>query len=91
MFVMQKKYDSQLIDLFCQIDDKITMSEIMSNLLSPRERKALAIRLQVFKKLLSGEKQRDIVRDLEVGIATVTRGSRELKYGKPGIKKVLKK
>lgn len=86
---MNKKYDSELLEFFCHIDDKFTMSEILSNMLTPQERSELAIRLQVFKRLLSGENQRSIAKDLGVGIATVTRGSRELKYGKPGIKKVL--
>jgi TrpR family trp operon transcriptional repressor len=87
---MQKKYDTELLELLCQIDDKFTMSEILSNLLTPQERSELAVRLQVFKKLLSGNNQRSIAKDLGVGIATVTRGNRELKYGKPGIKKVFK-
>lgn len=87
---MNKKYDSELVRLFCQIDDKFTMSEILSNLLTPQERNELGVRLQVFKKLLSGENQRSIARNLGIGIATVTRGSRELKYGQPGIRKILK-
>lgn len=87
---MQKKYDSELLELFCKIDDKFTMSEILSNMLTPQERDELGVRLQVFKKLLAGENQRSIARHLGVGIATVTRGSRELKYGKPGIRRVIK-
>lgn len=85
---VQKNYDSELVELFCHIDDKFTMSEILSNMLTPQEREELAVRLQVFKKLLSGENQRTIAKDLGIGIATVTRGSRELKYGKAGIKKI---
>ncbi|HEX5796990.1 MAG TPA: trp operon repressor [Candidatus Saccharimonadales bacterium] len=86
---MQKKYDSELLELFCKIDDKFTMSEILSNLLTPQEREELAVRLQIFKRLMVGENQRSIAKNLGVSIATVTRGSRELKYGKPGIKKLL--
>jgi TrpR family trp operon transcriptional repressor len=87
---MNKKYESELLELFCQIDDKFTMSEIFSNMLTPQEREELAIRLQIFKRLMDGEKQRSIAKNLGTSIATVTRGSRELKYGKPGIKKVIK-
>lgn len=88
---MRKEYDTELLELICHIDDKFTMNEILSNLLTPQEREELAVRLQVFKKLMKGENQRDIAKDLGISIATVTRGSRELKYGKPGLKKVLKK
>lgn len=86
---MSKKYDQELVEFFCKIDDKFTMSEILSNMLTPQEREELAIRLQIFKRLLEGENQRSIARHLNVSIATITRGSRELKYGKPGIKKAM--
>ncbi|HET7673491.1 MAG TPA: Trp family transcriptional regulator [Candidatus Saccharimonadales bacterium] len=86
---MKKTYDSELLELLCRIDDKITMSEVLSNLLTPQEREELDVRLQIFKRLVDGENQRHIAKALGVSIATVTRGSRELKYGKPGIKKVI--
>lgn len=86
---MNKNYDAELIEFICKIDDKFTMSEILSNLLTPQEREELGTRLQIFKKLIQGEDQRSIAKDLGVSIATVTRGSRELKYGKPGIRKIL--
>lgn len=86
---MNKNYDAELVEFICQIDDKFTMSEILSNLLTPQEREELGTRLQIFKKLIEGEDQRSIAKDLGVSIATVTRGSRELKYGKPAIRKIL--
>lgn len=89
MFRMNKRYDQDLLELFCKIDDKFTMSEILSNLLTPQEREELAVRLQIFKRLSNGENQRSIAKTLGVSIATVTRGSRELKYGKPGIRNLL--
>ncbi len=88
---MSKKYDDELLELFCQTVDKFTMSEILSNMLTPQEREELATRLQIFKKLIKGENQRRIAKDLGVSIATITRGSRELQYGKPGIRKLYKK
>ena len=87
---MNKKYETELVEFICQIDDKITMIEIFSNLLTPQEREELAMRLQIFKKLIRGDNQRKIAKDLGVSIATVTRGSRELKYGKPAIRKLIK-
>jgi Trp operon repressor len=88
---MNKKYDDELVELFCRIVDKFTMSEIFSNMLTPQEREELAMRLQVFKRLIEGENQRSIAKNLGISIATVTRGNKELKYGKPGIKKLIKR
>lgn len=86
---MNKIFDDELLEFLCKIDDKFTMSEILSNMLTPQERAELATRLQIFKRLMEGDNQRSIAKSLGVSIATVTRGSRELKYGKPGIKKAL--
>ena len=88
---MSKKYEAELLELFCNIADKITMSEVFSNMFTPQEREELAIRLQIFNELMDNKNQRYIARKLGVSIATVTRGSRELKYGKPGIRKVIDK
>ncbi len=66
------------------------MSDVLSNLLTQDEREEIAVRLQIFKQLLAGHTQRAISKNLGVGIATITRGSKELKYGKAGIKKILK-
>lgn len=87
---MQKNYDSELLQLLCQIDNQSTMSDVLSNLLTPQEREELGVRLRVFRALLSGKTQRAIANELGVSIATVTRGSRELQYGKPGIRKLIK-
>ncbi len=58
------------------------MSEMLEALLTPGELKNIAIRLEIAHLLRSGMTQRDIAKQLGVGIATVTRGSRELKAGK---------
>lgn len=85
-----EKYDKELIRLLCRINNPSTMSDVLSNMLTHDEREEVAIRLQIFKQLISGHTQRAIAKNLGVGIATITRGSKELKYGKPGIKRVLK-
>ena len=90
-FVMAKKYENELIDLLSGIAVNHTMSDTLSNLLTPQEFEEMALRLQIFKGLVKGKSQRQLAKDLNVSLATVSRGSRELKYGKPGIKKVLEK
>lgn len=85
-----KNYDSELIELLCRINNPSNMSDVLSNILTPDEREEVSMRLQIFKQLLSGHTQRAIAKNLGVGIATITRGSKELKYGKPGVRKFIK-
>ncbi|MBI5357739.1 helix-turn-helix domain-containing protein [Candidatus Saccharibacteria bacterium] len=87
---MKNKYDQELLRFLSEISTDKAMSDVLSNILTPAEREELAIRLQIFKALKSGESQRDIARRLDVSLATVSRGSKELKYGKPGVSKALK-
>jgi TrpR family trp operon transcriptional repressor len=67
------------------------MSKLFSNLFTKQEREELSRRLQIFRKLLDGNNQRDISRALGVGIATVTRGSRELKQVDSAIREIINK
>lgn len=87
---MNKKHDSELIRLLSEISTDNVMSDLLDNILTPAEREELSQRLQIFKALLKGESQRSIAKRLDVSLATVSRGSRELKYGKPGISRVIK-
>lgn len=91
MQIMSKKYEDELIDLLSGIAVNSTMSDTLSNLLTPQEIEEMALRLQIFKGLLIGKSQRQLAKDLNVSLATVSRGSRELKYGRSGLKKVLSK
>ncbi len=49
---------------------------------TPNERKELLRRVEIVKRLIAGEPQAKIAQDLGVGIATVTRGSKELAAGR---------
>ena len=86
-----KNYDSELVDLLCRVNNKSTMSDVLSNLLTPDEREEINVRLQIFNQLLAGHTQRAIAKNLGVGIATITRGNKELKYGKPGVRKLIRR
>ncbi len=88
---MNKRYENELVDLLSGIAVNSTMSDTLSNLLTPQEMEEMALRLQIFKGLLNDKSQRQLAKELNVSLATVSRGSRELKYGKPGLKKVLLK
>lgn len=88
---MNKKYENELIDLLSGIAVNGAMADTLSNLLTPQELEEMALRLQIFKGLLKNKSQRQLAKDLNVSLATISRGSRELKYGRAGIKKVLEK
>jgi TrpR family trp operon transcriptional repressor len=90
VYVMSKKYEDELVNLLSGIAVSTTMSDTLSNLLTPQEIEEMALRLQIFKGLLQNKSQRRLAKDLNVSLATVSRGSRELKYGKSGLAKVLK-
>ncbi|WP_235890094.1 Trp family transcriptional regulator [Maribrevibacterium harenarium] len=55
------------------------MEQKLHALLTPNELAEMQKRLQIFALLEDGVPQRDIAKQLGVGIATVTRGSRALK------------
>lgn len=86
---MNPKYDKELVKLLSEIANYEAMSSILSNLLTPGEREELALRVQIFKGLIAGESQRALAKKLGVSLATISRGSRELKYGKAGVAKAL--
>ncbi|HEX5798230.1 MAG TPA: Trp family transcriptional regulator [Candidatus Saccharimonadales bacterium] len=88
---MNKKYKDELVDLLSGIAVNSTMSDALSNLLTPQELEEMTLRLQIFKGLMNKKSQRQLAKELNVSLATVSRGSRELKYGRPGLIKILSK
>lgn len=83
------KFKKNLVDLLVEIDDRKLMNDVLKNLLTNDEYNEVATRLEVFKRLINGDTQREIAESLGVGIATVTRGSKELKFGPKGVLRVL--
>lgn len=63
-------------------DSPSSMQRLLEGLLTPAELHAIGQRLQIAQLLKAGVSQREIAKRLGVGIATVTRGSREIKAGK---------
>lgn len=78
---MLSKHDQELVTLFAKTTDDNLMENLLSGILTPGERAEIAQRLQIIKLLLDGMPQAKIAKDLGVGIATVTRGSRAVKSG----------
>ena len=65
-----------------QIQDKSLLEDFLRGITTTNERKELSQRLEIIKRLLDGQAQHKIAEDLGVGVATVTRGSKELSEGR---------
>lgn len=92
MTTQEKKYLEELVKAFTVASkDKRLLAEFLIDILTPNELEEVAKRLQIVKKLRAGESHRQIAEELEVGVATVNRGSRELLNPQGGFHKVLDK
>ena len=64
------------------INDRELLEDFLLGLTTDKERHDLAQRVEIVKRLLAHETQKEIAKELGVGVATVTRGSKELARGK---------
>ena len=80
---------NELADTIVSIGERQTAKDFLKNILTPTELDGVVKRLQIVKLLKKGVPQREIAKKLNVSIGTITRGSRELKYGVPGFKKII--
>jgi TrpR family trp operon transcriptional repressor len=62
-----------------EIKTEKEMSEFLQSILTPKELETIPKRLEIVTLLKKGYAQRKIANKLGLGIATVTRGSKELK------------
>lgn len=73
---------SLLSKTLTQINNETKMKSFLDGLLTPQEIDELSCRLKIVKHLQDHVPQRDIAKKLGVGVATVSRGAREIKLGK---------
>lgn len=71
-----------LLDVFLKADNKEKMRNLLEGILTPAEREELAQRIEIVRLLKEGVGQHKIAEKLGVGVATVSRGAKELKEGK---------
>ncbi|ADZ92779.1 MULTISPECIES: Trp family transcriptional regulator [Marinomonas] len=69
----------KLIQFLREVENDAQMERKLNALLTPNEVSEMQHRLQIFELLRQGIPQREIAKQLGVGIATVTRGSRAFK------------
>ncbi|MFC1790681.1 Trp family transcriptional regulator [Patescibacteria group bacterium] len=72
----------RLVDAFLTNKSQKEMLDFLEAILSPKELASLSMRLKIVRLLKKGMPQRQIAEKLGVGIATVTRGSKQLKKGR---------
>lgn len=58
------------------------MENFLDGILTPQELEEIPVRLQIVKLLKKGIPQHEIAQKLGVGVATVTRGSKEITKGR---------
>ena len=69
------------VDIVYATRDRALLEDFLQGITTPSEREAFVQRLEIVRRLLSGQAQAKIAKDLGVGVATVTRGSKELSQG----------
>ena len=88
----KEQYKKEVVDVVYKISkDKSLLADFMRDILTPHEFDNLGMRWQIVKKLAKGEHHQSIAGDLRLGIATVTRGSREMRKKEGGFRRALKK
>lgn len=80
--MIRDKQLNELIELLLSIKNREEMKDFLLGILTPKELEEIPTRLQIVKMLKKGTSQHAIAEKLGVGIATVTRGSKEIKLGR---------
>ncbi len=73
---------NDFVTLTHSIRDKQMLEDFLFSVTTDKERTELTQRVEIVKRLVAGEPQHKIATDLGVGVATVTRGSKELSQGR---------
>lgn len=70
-----------LVKVLLQADSKEKMENLLKGLLTSGELAEFAQRIEIVRLLKKGVGQHDIAKKLGMGVATVTRGAKEIKQG----------
>jgi Trp operon repressor len=86
-----KKSKKELLSLIQQAaKSEMLLDLLLTDLLSPKEYEELATRVQIVKRLIDGDVQREVAEELGVSIVTVSRGARTLLNDEGGFNLLLK-
>ncbi len=78
----KKMYLDNLVTELLSIKTPEDMVEFLRGILTPQELEEIPVRLEIVKMLKKGVPQHQIAKELKIGVATVTRGSKELQKGR---------
>lgn len=73
---------NDLVDTLLKIKGRDEMADFLEGIFTPKELIEIPNRLAIVKMLKRGISHHDIAGKMHVGVATVTRGSRELQKGR---------
>lgn len=83
---MNSKYDEggfkKFVELVYGAKNKQGLEDFLTGITTQSEREILAHRLEIVERLLKDQPQHQIATDLGVGVATVSRGAKELANGR---------
>lgn len=79
---MNKQRLDIFIETLLKTRNKGQMRNLLFGIFTPGELEEIPRRLEIVRRLKEGIGQHRIARDLGVGVATVTRGSREIQKGR---------
>jgi len=86
-----EQYKKEVIEVIHKIaKDKVLLGDFIKDILTPREFENISVRWQIVKRLAEGEHHQSIAEALHLGVATVTRGSREMRKKEGGLRRALK-
>lgn len=72
----------EFVDLVMSTKDHELLEDLFLGITTEAEQVAIAHRLQIIKKLLNDKTHFEIAEEMGVGVATVTRGAKELARGR---------
>lgn len=77
----QKKLLDSFLTQITSYKDERSLRKFLEAIFTPKELQEIPTRLKIVKMLKKGISQREIADQLGVGVATITRGSKELQKG----------
>ncbi|MEN9328742.1 MAG: hypothetical protein RI947_1550 [Candidatus Parcubacteria bacterium] len=81
VFMSSRSLQTLITNLEHSTSQKV-LKDFLVGILTPKEIEEIAVRIEIIKQLKKGIPQQQIAKKLQVGIATVTRGSKELQKGR---------
>lgn len=70
-----------VINLLRAVESDSEMQKLLEAILTPSELHSLGERAEIVRGIINGKTQREISEQTGAGVATIGRGSRELKFG----------